>query len=441
MENEPDLKNLLNEKQSFDFETDLADYRQDYDELIAYRGLSPRSNRSWLNQSITEASIAECLSSFYGKAPLGLLTYFYDSGELKIWFFNYEGIRFRGASPVTEEHFAELAAQLSRALEIEKHERQRKAYKRGLASLSQRQPREAVELYEVIRRLSRLLFPAGLSQSLLEHQIEHLIIIPALGMQQLPFYLLKPFDDNTQLIDKWSFSLSAGIYDIAKLILRKQVHSSGAIYYQVDEKDLFVGNPLYKTDGDWHLPSLPGAEEEVKNLTADLSVSRDQILLGADATLAAIKAKSQSAGLLYFATHGIADPDDPLDGSGLFLTPSEEDPNGFWTAREIQSDKFSAMLVVLSACQTGLGQSQDAGVVGLSRAFHLAGAENIIMSLWSVDDEATNSLMQIFMRKIQQSNKFFPSEPLRQAILEYRKQYPQAGPLHWAAFSNFGIPY
>ncbi|MEZ4826234.1 MAG: CHAT domain-containing protein [Bacteroidia bacterium] len=128
-------------------------------------------------------------------------------------------------------------------------------------------------------------------------------------------------------------------------------------------------------------------------------------------------------------------------GVGCFFTPTEDNPQGFWSAREIQQNRFSAILVILSACQTGLGQSQDTGVIGLSRAFQLAGAENIIMSLWSVDDSATNSLMQLFMQKIHEPHRFFPCEPLRQAMLEYRKQNPEAEPIYWASFSTFGIPY
>lgn len=145
--------------------------------------------------------------------------------------------------------------------------------------------------------------------------------------------------------------------------------------------------------------------------------------------------------MLYLATHGIADPEDPLDGSGLFLTPEAGNPAGFWSARAIQEEELPAVLVVLSACQTGLGQRHDAGVIGLSRAFHLAGAENVVMSLWSVDDVATQTLMQLFMDGLRTPHPFFPSEPLRQAMLKYRRQHPDQGPLFWASFSTLGIPY
>lgn len=71
------------------------------------------------------------------------------------------------------------------------------------------------------------------------------------------------------------------------------------------------------------------------------------------------------------------------------------------TARQVQKLKLSKRpLVVLSACQTGAGQAIDAGVIGLARAFQIAGAVNRVMSLWNIDDHATKSLMTEFARSL-----------------------------------------
>ena len=102
------------------------------------------------------------------------------------------------------------------------------------------------------------------------------------------------------------------------------------------------------------------------------------------------------------------------------------------------NDHFPEM-VILSACQTGLGKSMEAGVAGLARSFLLAGSNHVIMSLWNVDDEATAYLMSRFILYLQRRNRFTPAEPLRLAILDTKKKFPH--PSQWASFSLFGIDY
>lgn len=108
---------------------------------------------------------------------------------------------------------------------------------------------------------------------------------------------------------------------------------------------------------------------------------------------------------------------------------------GWWTASEIQNTRLRANIAVFSACQTGLGKVHDAGIIGLTRAFQLAGVPRVVMSLWSVDDQATNMLMQTFVKHLE---NYIPSEALRQAMLEARKDYPK--PSEWASFLLFGTP-
>jgi CHAT domain-containing protein len=106
-----------------------------------------------------------------------------------------------------------------------------------------------------------------------------------------------------------------------------------------------------------------------------------------------------------------------------------------WTAREIQQTRLSARLAVLSACQTGLGKAHDAGIIGLARAFQLAGVPRVVMSLWSVYDDATAELMQAFARHLR---AHAPAEALRQAMLEVKRHRPD--PTEWASFVIFGTP-
>ncbi|HVJ17948.1 MAG TPA: CHAT domain-containing protein, partial [Polyangiaceae bacterium] len=157
-------------------------------------------------------------------------------------------------------------------------------------------------------------------------------------------------------------------------------------------------------------------------------------LIGEAATESAVASRAGSADLLYFASHGVADESNPLDGG--FLALAADSADGKWTAREIQHARYDgAGLAVLSACQTGRGMAHDGGIIGLARAFHLAGVRRVMMSLWDVDDAGTYELM---CRMFGHLNEDFPAEALRKAMLEQRSAGAPASV--WAAFTVFGAP-
>ena len=112
--------------------------------------------------------------------------------------------------------------------------------------------------------------------------------------------------------------------------------------------------------------------------------------------------------------------------------------NGFLRLTDIFNLKLAADLVVLSACQTGLGQNiQGEGMVGLTRGFMYAGAKRVVVSLWSVDDEGTAALMSSFYHKMLQKG-LTPAAALRAAQLEMWKQEKWKSPYYWAAFTLQG---
>jgi CHAT domain-containing protein len=123
---------------------------------------------------------------------------------------------------------------------------------------------------------------------------------------------------------------------------------------------------------------------------------------------------------------------DPLLG---FVALSD----GRLTAGQIQSVCTPARLVVLSGCQTGLGGQHAGGIIGLTRAFQLAGADEVMMSLWSVDDAATEQLMYLFWTNyVRRREAETASDVLRASMIELRREYPN--PRYWAAFEVFGAP-
>jgi CHAT domain-containing protein/Tfp pilus assembly protein PilF len=144
--------------------------------------------------------------------------------------------------------------------------------------------------------------------------------------------------------------------------------------------------------------------------------------------------------IVHFATHGLVNSTHPeLSGIVMSLVDEKGHPlNGFLRLTDIFNLKLAAELVVLSACQTGLGQNiQGEGMVGLTRGFMYAGAKRVVVSLWSVDDEGTATLMSSFYQGMLQKG-LTPAAALRAAQLELWKQEQWHSPYYWAAFTLQG---
>ena len=115
-----------------------------------------------------------------------------------------------------------------------------------------------------------------------------------------------------------------------------------------------------------------------------------------------------------------------------------EDEDGILTGEDASGlDLLSTELVVLSACETGLGDIRvGEGVFGLRRAFLLAGAKTLVMSLWKVPDAQTQMLMEGFYQRILEG---LPREDaLREAQMKVKETYPE--PFYWGAFICQGDP-
>lgn len=292
----------------------------------------------------------------------------------------------------------------------------------------------------------------------------------------------KPVDEQLKGVSKLYLSLDGGYHQLSINALKdptgKYVADKYNIQFVGNTKDLLnlkktelisakpttaflIGNPLYGKNG--VVEQLPGAEAEVKNINKLLTLYKvkSTALYGVNATEAKVKALN-SPSILHIATHGyfLADlsqmettkvlgvdvsaaKENPLLRSGLLLAncdnvfdenyraaPNSE--NGILTAYEAMSlnlDKTD--LVVLSACETGLGSvKQGEGVYGLQRSFLIAGAKSIIMSLWSVSDDATTQLMTLFYTNYAKSGN--KSQAFSDAIKQLKIKYKQ--PFYWSAF-------
>ena len=144
--------------------------------------------------------------------------------------------------------------------------------------------------------------------------------------------------------------------------------------------------------------------------------------------------------IVHFATHGLFDPVNP-ELSGIVLSLYDKTGNkqdGFLRLSNIFNLDLPTELVVLSACQTGVGKEMKGeGLVGLTRGFMYAGARRVIVSLWSVNDASTSELMTKFYQKMLQGEEN-PIHALRQTQLEMWKSEGWQSPYYWGAFTVQG---
>ena len=140
--------------------------------------------------------------------------------------------------------------------------------------------------------------------------------------------------------------------------------------------------------------------------------------------------------IVHFATHGLLNSEHPqLSGVVLSLVDERGQPqDGFLRLHEIFNLRLPAELVVLSACQTGLGKEvKGEGLVGLTRGFMYAGAARVVASLWRVDDAATAELMKRFYRRMLKDG-MRPAAALRAAQVEMWRRPQWRSPFYWGGF-------
>jgi CHAT domain-containing protein len=185
------------------------------------------------------------------------------------------------------------------------------------------------------------------------------------------------------------------------------------------------------------IPRLPGTRREAAAITALLPEAQRKQALDFDASRAVATSEELSQyRIIHFATHGLLNSQHPeLSGIVLSLVDREGKPqDGFLRMHEIYNLKLPAELVVLSACQTGLGKEvKGEGLVGLTRGFMYAGAARVMASLWKVDDRATAELMKHFYQGMVKEN-LRPAAALRAAQVAMWKQQRWSEPYYWAAF-------
>ena len=275
---------------------------------------------------------------------------------------------------------------------------------------------------------------------------EKVVVVPHRELFLVPFPALQD-PQGSYLIESHTLGTTPSLQTLHFLQQRSVAQSGQSLVVGIDRaraaSAVIVGNPdmpsvPFRVGGaPMPLSDLPGAEAEAIAIAPILNTAP---LLGAAATETAVRERLADADIIHLATHGLLDEQRGLS-SAIALTPTgekldlDQPDDGLLTAQEVMQLDLKADLVVLSACNTGRGRITGDGVVGLSRSFLAAGANNLVASLWAVPDEATAMLMTEFYQQLQ-------TEPdkavaLRQAMLSTLAQHPN--PRDWAAFFLIGL--
>ncbi len=307
--------------------------------------------------------------------------------------------------------------------------------------------------------------------------ITHIFFSPVGGLHQLPIEYAA-YDSLSTWADHYRMIRLSSTREIAMDHTPSTSSSAalfGGIYYDVDVNELTAQSETYHHSGiratrsivDESLRSgvryLPGTKREVEEIQAILHPQHivTELFSTSVANEEAFKAlNGEKRNIIHVATHGFywsedkahkqkyfasqSNAIDPLNRSGLLFAGAnlalrghsddlpEDVQDGILTAKEISLlDLREADMVVLSACETAKGEITGEGVFGLQRAFKMAGVQTILMSLWPVDDAATQLMMTEFYR-----HWIEKKEPKREAFEHARnivkKQY--SDPKYWAAF-------
>jgi CHAT domain-containing protein len=254
---------------------------------------------------------------------------------------------------------------------------------------------------------------------------DRLIVLPDGPLAMLPFSALK-------IGDRYLVEYAEVIYLPSLLFLNelKEPFQPPQI-----ENLLAVAGPQA---GD-HLATLHFSQVEVDNIIKLLPDADIKVLSGAGAVSRALgESKDKQCRHLHFATHSTIDHDDPLR-SKLWVGPDSIRDEGYITLAEVMRFQLDADLVVLSSCESGGGRYHlGEGIEGFTKGFMYAGARNIIVSLWPVEDFRTMAFMSHFYRNLHLGYV----TALRQAKLEMltSARRPHRHPYYWSPFIIISSP-
>lgn len=353
----------------------------------------------------------------------------------------------------------------------------------------------AAEQEDILKRLGEIALPAGALKAIRQRNIEHLVVILDGALHYIPFAMLRvpgpDGGDGQYLLEQFSISYTPSLamletvrrQAVGRAQQRKHERRSflafanpdfGGPPTSLEAEDGFVTRVMairrqrYADQGLRLLP-LPGTEKVALGIAEFFGAARaffesepgnlegGSVVFAREGACESRAKQILGSGrdgvararwkYLLFATHGQSDNyNGMLSCLALSKPSSETGQDGFLLAQEVLDLKLDTDLVMLSACQTGLGRMRRGeGLTGLSTAFFIAGAESVCASLWQVPTEPTSMLTEKFFQLLKDGD-MSRAEALRQAqlaVLDHGRKVQSKTSLHaepfcWAAFELMG---
>jgi CHAT domain-containing protein/Flp pilus assembly protein TadD len=275
-----------------------------------------------------------------------------------------------------------------------------------------------------------------------------LCIIPDKALHRLPFAALED-SSNRYLVESRSIMYAPSASVLVKCLKQASARSNDP------EAMLAVGNPTFDRDR-FHLPDLIDAETEATQCAR--LYDRRTVLLERTATEAAVRNALSEATVAHLALHCLVNPQSPQiaslllasnrkggksrDDAGDLSDQTDDTDDGVLNLTEVyQLSLPRTKLVILSACETGVGQYyRGEGMVSLIHPFLAAKVSTVVASLWGVESGATRELMIEFHRS-RTSAALRSADALRDAQLTLLGNQARAHPYYWASFSVVGGNY
>ena len=311
--------------------------------------------------------------------------------------------------------------------------------------------KKLTELYDIlIEPISEYLPPKS---SRHDKAAEKVIFIPQGELFLVPFPTLIN-QEGAFLVEHYTVQTAPSIQSLhlTRQILESRSSTSGQplraedflIVGNPDMPEVFEPNSSSQPSQKKKIGSLPGAEAEAIAIAGEFEVSQTEVsglLIGPVATERRVRQSLPNSRIIHLATHGLLEYGDPqasgvLDVPGAIALTADAPYDGLLTAEELQEFDLNADLVVLSACDTGLGTLSGDGVIGLSRSLIAAGAPSVVVSLWSIPDNPTADLMLEFYRQLKQGQD--KASALRLAMLKIMDTQEYSDPSAWGAFTLIG---
>ncbi|MCS7186730.1 MAG: CHAT domain-containing protein, partial [Armatimonadota bacterium] len=286
-----------------------------------------------------------------------------------------------------------------------------------------------------------------------------IIIVPDGPLYALPFQVLQD-DDEVYLIERFTIAYAPSLTTLLAIQRQKNVGAdelrSGKNFGQVSpaptNEGLLSKNPIARNLPKWRwtgfaitnfsggLEPLPYAREEVHWISGLLNQAKPKLPVRTFVDVAATKQSALQAlkesRWVHFATHAILETKRPLY-SRLILTAGKGQDSMLRAFEVLDLGQTPCEMVVLSACETGLGKVlQGEGLIGLVWTFMATGTKTLVVSQWRVNDLSTAKLMRAYYRHL--LNGLKPAEAMRQAQMSLLSQRQFHHPYYWAGFVVWG---